>query len=255
MKIGNKILEFPNHKIWVSIVKVLLWCICGAQWQCVVTLETSKWYYHSASSFFFFSLFHFFFIFRLSPPVLLFSLYSSTSLSLPPLTSIPFKNLLHPKHLASRREPVQSTKLVTEEKLALLLMGLSLHLDQFSRSSPMWPQSLSPSLFSMFIVACVETPLCDFFFFLLCCCWKFFFKTLLSTWYFFCSTFFLETYFRIFCCVLRNVWWYKDYFLCLYLCFGCLEIEMEMWSYGFGWFGLCLCYSLSAPSKFPNTAI
>ena len=190
MKIGNKILEFPNHKIWVSIVKVLLWCICGAQWQCVVTLETSKWYYHSASSFFFFSLFHFFFIFRLSPPVLLFSLYSSTSLSLPPLTSIPFKNLLHPKHLASRREPVQSTKLVTEEKLALLLMGLSLHLDQFSRSSPMWPQSLSPSLFSMSIVACVETPLCDFFFFLLCCCWKFFFRTLLSTWYFFCSTFF-----------------------------------------------------------------
>ena len=68
-----------------------------------------------------FSLFLFFFIFR--PPPLLqffffffffFFLYSSINFFLPPLTSLPLKNLLLPKHLASRREPIQLRKLLTE---------------------------------------------------------------------------------------------------------------------------------------------
>ena len=66
--------------------------------------------------------------------LLLFFLYSSINFFLPPLTSLPLKNLLHPKHLASRREPIQLRKLLTE--------GLDL-----------WPVGLSPS------------KLCDFFFF------------------------------------------------------------------------------------------
>ena len=31
--------DFPNHEIWVSMAKVLLWYIGEAQWQCVVPLE------------------------------------------------------------------------------------------------------------------------------------------------------------------------------------------------------------------------
>ena len=65
-----------------------------------------------------FSLFLFFFIFR-SPPLLqffffFFFLYSSINYFLPPLTSLPLKNPLLPKHLASRREPIQLRKLLTE---------------------------------------------------------------------------------------------------------------------------------------------
>ena len=43
-----------------------------------------------------------------------FFLYSSINFFLPPLTSLPLKNLLLPKHLASRREPIQLRKLLTE---------------------------------------------------------------------------------------------------------------------------------------------
>ena len=53
------------------------------------------------SSFFFFFFFFFFFI----------------NIFLPPLTSLPLKNLLRTKHLASRREPIQLRKLLTEERL------------------------------------------------------------------------------------------------------------------------------------------
>ena len=55
----------------------------------------------STSVLFFFLLFFFFFI----------------NIFLPPLTSLPLKNLLRTKHLASRREPIQLRKLLTEERL------------------------------------------------------------------------------------------------------------------------------------------
>ena len=83
---------------------------------------------------FFSSSFSFLFSFSFSDLLLLcfssssssFFLYSSINFFLPPLTSLPLKNLLHPKHLASRREPIQLRKLLTE--------GLDL-----------WPVGLSPS--------------------------------------------------------------------------------------------------------------
>ena len=133
-------------KIWVACFQVVglltQWQNCNygelqPQWQCIVT-STS---YYRWPFFLFFFFVSFLFHFQTSSSstsvllllLLLFFLYSSINFFLPPLTSLPLKNLLHPKHLASRREPIQLR--LTEERLDL------------------WPVGLSPS------------KLCDFFFF------------------------------------------------------------------------------------------
>ena len=95
-----------------------------AQWRCVVT---STSYYRCFVSLLFLRFFSFSFSYLSSSALvhLLFFLYSSTSFSLPHLTSLPLKNLLHPKHLANWREPIQPRKLLTEARLDLWLVGLS----------------------------------------------------------------------------------------------------------------------------------
>ena len=93
----NTILMFSNHKIWVSMATVLLWYLGRANNSVLSCQKLLPW-----------ALFHFFFIPDLSLSLCLlcfissyFSLYSSTSFSLPPLTSHPLKNLAHPKLLST----------------------------------------------------------------------------------------------------------------------------------------------------------
>ena len=88
---------FSNHKIWVSMATVLLWYLGRANNSVLSCQKLLPW-----------ALFHFFFIPDLSLSLCLlcfissyFSLYSSTSFSLPPLTSHPLKILAHPKLLST----------------------------------------------------------------------------------------------------------------------------------------------------------
>ena len=90
---------------------------------CYVTLVQTQQTHWAPNGFFSF-LFLCFFSFSFSNLLLCSNssssslfLYSSINFFLPPLTSLPLKNLLHPKHLASRREPIQLRKLLTEESL------------------------------------------------------------------------------------------------------------------------------------------
>ena len=95
---------------------------CGPQWRCIITSSS----YYRWLFFLYFSLFLLFFIsnlFSSTSVLLLFFLYSSISFSLPPFTPLPLENFLHLKHLASRREPIQLRKLLTEERLDLREVG------------------------------------------------------------------------------------------------------------------------------------